>query len=50
MGVLRDAGGTTDNKLARGWQWTISLWKNQGLDAAQPRPWPRTTTSASPPA
>jgi len=32
-GVLRDAGGTTDAALARRWQWTISLWKNQGLDA-----------------
>ena len=31
--VLKDAGGCTDNKLARHWQWTISLWKNQGLDA-----------------
>jgi ATP-dependent DNA helicase Rep len=34
LGVLRDAGGTTDAKLARRWQWAISLWKNQGLDAA----------------
>jgi len=34
LGVLRDAGGTTDAKLARQWQWTISLWKNQGLDSA----------------
>jgi ATP-dependent DNA helicase Rep len=33
MGVLRDAGSATDNKLARQWQWTISLWKNQGLDS-----------------
>jgi ATP-dependent DNA helicase Rep len=33
LGVLRDAGGTTDAKLARQWQWAISLWKNQGLDA-----------------
>jgi ATP-dependent DNA helicase Rep len=35
LGVLRDAGGTTDAKLARGWQWAISLWKNQGLNSAQ---------------
>ncbi len=35
LGVLRDAGGTTDAKLARAWQWTISLWKNQGLNGAQ---------------
>ncbi|MDO9286937.1 MAG: UvrD-helicase domain-containing protein [Aquabacterium sp.] len=34
MGVLRDAGGASDNKLARSWQWTISLWKNQGLDSS----------------
>ena len=34
LGMLRDAGGTTDAKLARQWQWTISLWKNQGLDSA----------------
>jgi ATP-dependent DNA helicase Rep len=33
QGVLRDAGGNTDHKLARHWQWTISLWKNQGIDA-----------------
>ncbi|MGY0197338.1 ATP-dependent helicase [Leptothrix sp. BB-4] len=31
LGVLRDAGGTTDAAVARRWQWTISLWKNQGL-------------------
>ncbi|MFM2058587.1 MAG: hypothetical protein RLY71_2972, partial [Pseudomonadota bacterium] len=35
LGVLRDAGATTDARQARGWQWTISLWKNQGLNAAQ---------------
>jgi ATP-dependent DNA helicase Rep len=37
LGVLRDAGGTSDNALARRWQWAISLWKNQGLasDGAQ---------------
>jgi ATP-dependent DNA helicase Rep len=33
LGVLRDAGGTTDAALARRWQWAISLWKNQGLDS-----------------
>ena len=32
LGLLRDAGGTTDNALARRWQWAISSWKNQGLD------------------
>ena len=34
LGILKDAGGTTDVNLARRWQWTISLWKNQGLDSA----------------
>jgi len=33
MGVIRDAGACTDNKLARHWQWTISLWKNMGLNS-----------------
>lgn len=33
LGVLRDCGGNSDNALARRWQWAISLWKNQGLDA-----------------
>ncbi|RZI83467.1 MAG: ATP-dependent DNA helicase Rep [Rubrivivax sp.] len=35
LGILRDAGGTTDAKQARHWQWTISLWKNQGLNSEQ---------------
>jgi len=34
QGVIREAGACTDNALARRMQWTISLWKNQGLDAA----------------
>jgi ATP-dependent DNA helicase Rep len=33
--ILRDAGSTTDAKLARSWQWTISLWKNMGLNSSQ---------------
>ena len=33
LGIIRDAGGCSDNALARRWQWAISLWKNQGLDA-----------------
>ncbi|MFZ4625319.1 MAG: ATP-dependent helicase, partial [Rhodoferax sp.] len=32
--ILKDAGGSVDAATARQWQWTISLWKNQGLDAA----------------
>ena len=34
LGVLKDAGATTDNAVARRWQWTIGAWKNRGLDAA----------------
>ena len=33
LGILRDAGGTTDAAQARRWQWAISLWKNRGLTA-----------------
>ena len=33
LNVLKEAGGCTDNALAKRWQWGISLWKNQGLDA-----------------
>ncbi len=32
LGVLKDAGGTTDNAQARRWQWAIGAWKNRGLD------------------
>jgi len=35
LGILKDAGATTENAQARRWQWAISLWKNQGLDSAQ---------------
>ena len=35
LGILKDAGASTDNALARRWQWAISLWKNQGLNSAQ---------------
>jgi ATP-dependent DNA helicase Rep len=38
LGILKDAGGSTDNALARRWQWAISLWKNQGLSSAQVEP------------
>ncbi|HSW16484.1 MAG TPA: UvrD-helicase domain-containing protein [Ramlibacter sp.] len=33
--ILKDAGGTIDAATARQWQWTISLWKNMGLNAQQ---------------
>ena len=35
VSILKDCGGTTDAATARQWQWTISLRKNQGLNAAQ---------------
>ncbi|MDB5820698.1 MAG: rep [Rhizobacter sp.] len=33
LGILRDAGGSTDAAQAKRWQWTISAWKNEGLNA-----------------
>jgi len=33
LGILKDAGGASDNAIARKWQWTISRWKNQGLNS-----------------
>ncbi len=38
LALLRDAGGTSDSALARRWQWAISRWKNDGLDAARVEP------------
>ena len=35
LGVLKDAGGSTDNALARRWQWAISAWKGRGLSSDQ---------------
>lgn len=35
LGVLKEAGASSDNALARRWQWAISGWKNQGLNSAQ---------------
>ncbi|MEY2890260.1 MAG: hypothetical protein RJA98_168 [Pseudomonadota bacterium] len=35
LGILKDAGASTDTALAKRWQWTISLWKNLGLNADQ---------------
>ncbi len=34
LSLLKDCGTTTDAATARQWQWTISRWKNAGLDAA----------------
>jgi ATP-dependent DNA helicase Rep len=33
-GILKDAGGSVDAATARAWQWVISGWKSQGLNAA----------------
>ena len=30
LGILKEAGASTDNALARRWQWTISAWKSEG--------------------
>ena len=38
LAVLKDAGATTDNALARRWQWAISGWKNQGLASERVEP------------
>ncbi|MFT3954609.1 MAG: UvrD-helicase domain-containing protein [Piscinibacter sp.] len=38
LAILKDAGGSNDNALARRWQWAISLWKNQGLTSGQVEP------------
>ena len=33
LAILKDAGGSTDNALARRWQWAISAWKSQGFNS-----------------
>jgi ATP-dependent DNA helicase Rep len=38
LSVLKDAGSSSDNALARRWQWTISLWKNEGLNSERVEP------------
>ncbi len=35
VSILKDCGGSSDSATARQWQWTISKWKNMGLNAAQ---------------
>jgi len=32
LALIKDCGGGTDLPTARRWQWTISRWKNEGLD------------------
>jgi len=38
LNILKDAGATSDIALARRWQWTISLWKNEGLASDDVKP------------
>jgi ATP-dependent DNA helicase Rep len=38
LGILKEAGASSDNALARRWQWTISLWKNEGLHSGNVAP------------
>lgn len=33
LSILKDVGAGVDAATARQWQWAISLWKNQGIDA-----------------
>ena len=35
LGLLKEAGASSDNALARRWQWCISGWKNQGINSEQ---------------
>ena len=35
LAILKEAGGSTDNALARRWQWAISAWKGRGWSADQ---------------
>lgn len=35
LALIRDIGTTTDNRIARNWQWQISFWKNAGISAQQ---------------
>ena len=50
LAILKDAGGSTDNALARRWQWAISAWKSQASTATRRPLRRRPMTSASPPA
>jgi ATP-dependent DNA helicase Rep len=38
LGILKEAGASSDNALARRWQWSISLWKNAGLSSTEVQP------------
>jgi ATP-dependent DNA helicase Rep len=38
LGILKDAGASSDNALARRWQWTISAWKSEGKHSGTVEP------------
>ncbi len=38
LGILKEAGASTDNALARRWQWTISAWKSEGKHSGTVEP------------
>ena len=38
LGILKEAGASSDNALARRWQWTISAWKGAGKSSATVEP------------
>ena len=38
LGILKEAGASTDNALARRWQWTISAWKSEGRHSGTVEP------------
>ena len=38
LGILKEAGASSDNALARRWQWTISAWKSEGKHSGTVEP------------
>ena len=38
LGILKEAGASSDNALARRWQWTISAWKSEGRHSGTVEP------------
>ncbi len=38
LGILKEAGASSDNALARRWQWAISAWKSEGKHSGTVEP------------
>ena len=38
LGILKEAGASSDNALARRWQWAISAWKSEGRHSGTVEP------------